>query len=143
LYKLQRRARDERGQTYAAPVGALLAIAVLAMLVVSAFSLGSHAAPLTPRRTAEAAVENSAKALLQRAQSTAALIAASDHGSFARVGKLELYKVGRVRSTPSTTVPYVSAAVGQAHSYSITVTAGDGATFTAHYPAAKRLRHHD
>ena len=68
----------------------------------------------------------SAQALLRSAESTANSFAAQDGGSYARVGAINLRKHGLINDVPSAASPWVSAASGNADSYTITVTAEPG-----------------
>jgi hypothetical protein len=103
------RVRAEQGQVH----GALVAVAAVA-LGISLLPQGAHAAVSVA----------ATKALVQQVESAADAIAYSHDGSFARVGVINLRKVGLVNDVASSGSPYVSSASGTAHTYRVVVRSG-------------------
>jgi len=120
---LHRRLSAEAGAGQVAVIGIAL---VLCALVVAAFALSTG----TSGGLTSGARDTAAQRTALQASEAASQVGDDRGGSFAAVSLLSVHKLSLVPIRRRGSQPWLSAATGTAHTYSVTVTAPDGNTYT-------------
>jgi hypothetical protein len=123
LSNLHTRLRAQAGAGQVAVIGVALGLCVLVGAAFALFNSTSVRPPAANR-------DLSAQRVALQASEAASSLAGEHHGSFATVGLLSLHKDTLVPIRPAGGDAWLSAAAGTAHTYSLTVSASDGNTFT-------------
>lgn len=119
-----RRARSEAGATQVAFLGVVVALSVVVVAAMAAFTVG-HSRTAPP-----AARDASAQTMAQKAVEAAYIVSGAHHGFYDHVGLLNLHKAGGVSFAPSHSNAWLSSASGHGATFVATVTAPSGDTFT-------------